>query len=157
MALSRDRLYPILSLIMGGFLASGCLPGLLNNSLTQRDAALTAAAKNYLRAMNRSQEAHYLTHGSFAQTLDELQLVISKEIDGYRLEIITVDDQKVVMTGQAQAENLPHFGAAVFVDESAMATRILCQSEGASAAPPIPQLEGATPTCPSGSENLDAP
>lgn len=66
-------------IIIIGILAAIALPSYLN----QVNKGKQAEAKQYMGAMNRSQEAYYLEQGSFATDIDQLGLGIKKQTENY--------------------------------------------------------------------------
>ena len=102
--------------------------------------AYESEAKTYVGSMTRAQQAFYLENNSFSDDMESLGLGITTEIEHFKYEISSREDDMTIMTATAVDENLSSFTGAVFVipndDGYASTEAIVCQSKKASNQPP---------------------
>ena len=138
--------------IILGIIAAIALPSFLSQASRAREIE----ASNYLGAMNRSQQTHYLEYGEFASSLEEMDLGFQPETDTYRYEVVLQTDSTDIayMTAIPQEEELPAMASAVFALENASTVAIICISNGTNPKPPAMatlDIDTETATCPTGS------
>jgi len=72
-------------------------------------------AKQYVAAMNRSQQAFDLKKSKFATTIEELGIGIKTETENYRYQIIPqADGKSAINTGTAKTPDLKSYTGLVF-------------------------------------------
>lgn len=118
-------------------------------------------AENYIGAMNRAQQAHFIERQRFAIKLEDLGIGVPPETDSYRYEIVVgEDDRSVMMTATAKQPNLSSYTGAVFTfttdDGSEMTIAEICKGNQPSTSPPIMPIRPNTSDnmrieCPPGS------
>ncbi|MEM6502173.1 MAG: type IV pilin-like G/H family protein [Cyanobacteria bacterium P01_C01_bin.89] len=79
-------------------------------------------------AMGRAQQAFHLENGTFAKTVEELQVGVPEETDSYQYSVEASDDEAVIL-GQAKEDNLRSYKAIVSMNsegEGLATKRVVC-------------------------------
>ena len=143
-----------LGVVFLGILMAIALPAFLN----QADQARESEAKTYVGAMSRGQQAYFLENGTFAQSIEELQLGFSEStLYRYTLDV-DPSGNSVLITAIPPEDPINHYVGAVFVvgdspDTTTMVAQI-CESPEAFIAPPTVNAETGAIYCPPGSTPL---
>lgn len=140
------------------FALAGCFPTAVVNSLSRNSPNTLAEVKTYLGSMSRAQQAYYLETGTFAETLEDLQIGIPDTVGLYKLAIARISNKQVIMTADPGVQQLPHLAVGVFLSETAeydYAETIMCQGKpNVEQAFPYPRLIDGVPSCPKDAEEL---
>lgn len=97
----------------------------------QATAAKQSEAKTYIGSLNRSQQAFYIEHGTFAQNFDELGLNIAEETENYRYSSELAGHKgKIVINGACPKTNAlkGYIGIVGFDDRDRLITT-LCEAD----------------------------
>jgi hypothetical protein len=125
---------------------------------------------NYIRTMNRAQQAYYLEHFEFATTIEQLGLGDRSETESYQYAIAPSSDlsRGVIMTAQSKTGELRSFASAVWLVGIRSGTSIvgsttmaaICETEQPSVTPPeltVPDdMTQTSISCPPGSRRVDS-
>ena len=108
------------------------------NYRSQASRARESEAKNWIGAINRSQQAYRLENIDFAATLEELQIGLPSESDrySYAIESQPAPGISVMATARAKEEGLRSYTGAVFVIETGRTISIICETDTTSMTPP---------------------
>ena len=141
-------------------IAAIALPSFLN----QANKAKQTAAKHYVGAMVRSEQAYFLEYGKFTSSLNELQVDIPLESTDYRYALTLQDGSPqpvMIITAAPKKPGLKSYTGVVFVsetDQEASTVGQICEAEQPSATPPVmpiaPQNISEPIPCPPGSQLL---
>ena len=138
-------------ILIGSFGVAGCLPlGVFESASEHQQVSDLTEVKATLTTLNRAQQAYYIETGTFAPTLEDLQIGLPEEIGFYKLAIAAADDQKAIMTAKTPSYKQPNFSAGTFfvATPEPRTITILCEGETFSEnPPPVPQLDGDTLVC----------
>ncbi|MEQ8998335.1 MAG: type IV pilin-like G/H family protein [Coleofasciculus sp. B1-GNL1-01] len=147
-----------LGLIILGIVSAIVLPSFLN----QATKAKQAEAKKDIRSINRMQQMIYLETGTFARSIEELNLGISPETESYRYQIVTPQQIPGVMaTAEAKESGLRSYTGVVFeIKENGenITINAICGTDQPSTQPPeivvVPSRSEERLRCPAGSSYL---
>lgn len=134
--------------------------GLADIAKNQAKKARASEAKNYIGAMNRSNQAYYLENNKFATQIKDLQLGIKSETENYVYKIVPQPNtaNSVMNVAQAKREGLNSYVGLVYLTKSnsgEMTTVVqLCETNQALSKPPkmpkSPENSSEEIKCPSG-------
>ena len=125
----------------------------------QRQARETEG-QQYIRSMNRGQQAFYAENGKFATAIDELGLGIRPETENYSYQILPQSGSipSAMMTAKAKSPELKSYTGAVFyinVDGEFTMVSVVCGTDRPSTTPPAmpiaPKNAEEEIKCPAGS------
>jgi uncharacterized protein YjbI with pentapeptide repeats len=145
----------------GAFVTAADIESFLGELIVaQVTRARESEGKNYVGAINRSQQAYRLENPEFATTMEELRVGLPTETENYRIEIVPQPDPRhsARATATAQRDGLRSYTGAVFVLENGVTYAILCETDEPSQRPPEmpapPSSENDRLQCPVGSSTL---
>lgn len=98
--------------------------------------------KEYLRSLNRAQQAYHIDNNQFATELDALPVDVPQTTENYSYEMAEAEnpEKQIVMTATAQQDNLKSYTAAIFLvtDESGFTSSVagICATPEPSQTPP---------------------
>ena len=121
--------------------------------------------KGYVGAMSRAQQAYYLEHEKFANSLEELNIALPAETSNYRYQIWTIGEHGPFQSGRVspeaiamaiatpQQQELKSYSSVVWVDETGKKMHYMCETNLPSMTPVIPAriLDEQQFSCPQGS------
>ena len=147
-----------LGLIILGIVSAIVLPSFLN----QATKAKQSEAKKHIRSINRMQQMIYLEKGTFARSIEELNLGISLETENYRYQIVTPQQIPGVMAkAEAKESGLRSYTGVVFeIEENGenLTINAICGTDKPSTQPPeivvVPSRSEERLRCPAGSSYL---
>ena len=137
-------------IIIIGILSAIALPSFLN----QAAKAKQSEAKQFVGAVNRSQQAFRIENSSFAPTYDKLVLGLPSLTTNYSYDVKGTTDIAKVTAKALDKTSLKSFGGGVFVLPSGATAAGACQTTGVSETPPDVTLTGDKATCPANSEEM---
>jgi type IV pilus assembly protein PilA len=148
-------------IIIIGILAAIALPSFLN----QANKAKQSEAKQYVGAIVRAEQAHFLENTKFATSFDELSKLVKADTTNYKYTFVGAKpDTEVVVNGTTNNANaLKSYSGAVKVvkvggagatKDDATTAATVCETSGPSATTVVPVADGATAAarCPGGNE-----
>jgi type IV pilus assembly protein PilA len=139
-------------IIIIGILAAIALPSFLN----QANKAKQSEAKQYVGALVRSEQAHYLENSKFASDIDSLSKVVQTETNNYKYAFVAAGaiDEGITIQGISQfPKALRSYAGGVVVttvggkgttSNDATTAAVVCETNGPSATPPVPTPSAAT-------------
>ena len=125
----------------------------------QRQARETEG-QQYIRSMNRGQQAFYAENGKFATAIDELGLGLKPETENYSYQIVPQSGSMptAMMTAKAKSPELKSYTGAVFyiqVEGEFTSVSVVCETDRPSTTPPAmpiaPKNAEEEIKCPAGS------
>lgn len=135
------------------------------SELEAKAAPKQEEANNYIGAINRAQQAHYLEYNKFANTMDDLGLQFLSENEFYRYKIIPQSDsQTILAVAEAKEEGLKSYTGVVFVTPletpgDFITKAQICETNQPSTSPPampnLPENSSDNVQCPVGSRLLE--
>ena len=137
-------------IIIIGILSAIALPSFLN----QAAKAKQSEAKQFVGAVNRSQQAFRIENSSFADKYEKLVLGLPSVTINYSYGVTGTTDDAIVTAKALDKTSLKSFGGGVFVLASGATSAGACQTTGVSEAPPIVTKTGDKAECPTGSEEM---
>jgi len=124
--------------------------------ITMGQRAIESEAKNYVGAIQRSQQAFRIEQDRFAKSVEELEIGIPLETDNYSYKFYNPSNQLTYFTAQAKTTTLRNFLSGVAVKPNGQTSASSCQSLEPSSTPPTePIFDGETLQCPEGYEEMD--
>jgi len=124
------------------------------------DKAMQSEAKQYIGAMNRSQQAYFLEEGNFTNEFDELGLGLKSETTNYTYSTYATLLSAINYSVSRQSDLKSYVGGVFLGDaeETGELTTfaILCETKDKGTnRPPAPIVENGMLQCAPGTENLD--
>jgi hypothetical protein len=127
--------------------------------------------KNNLGVINRSQQAYFVYYGTFAKSIQELQISIKEQTENYTYSIRTeknsvfqyaIARRKTVSNGWFDSTYLTSYVGAVFIhphiknsDGKSITISIVCENNSpGSEYPSLPTLKNGVPICGIGTQSL---
>jgi|GEM_PF-6299163 len=131
-------------LFLFSLVVAACSANTSNNSpapdiTAPADRALEAEGKTMLGALRRGQQAYFLEHQEFSETIEDLGLGIGADTQGYAYKIAQASDTEAHMTATAKNTGAKSYTASLFaIGEADLATTvsIICETDAPSATPP---------------------
>lgn len=112
------------------------------------------AGKAHLGAVSQGQMAYNLENGTFAQTIDELGLVVEPE--NFTLTVLESDQTKATFTAIAKKSSLHSYAGGVSQLQDVSYSAILCESNQPSQDIAPPTLAADEWSCGPESRQIDA-
>lgn len=126
----------------------------------QQRQARESEGQQYIRSMNRGQQAFYAQNGKFATAIGELGLDLRPETENYSYQIVPQSGSipSAMMTAKANSPELKSYTGAVFyikVEGEFTSVSVVCETDRPSTTPPAmpiaPKNAGEEIKCPAGS------
>ncbi|HEY9633489.1 MAG TPA: type IV pilin-like G/H family protein [Coleofasciculaceae cyanobacterium] len=126
------------------------------NGANQKAPKPENEAKNYMYALTKVQQAHYLEQGKFATQIEQVSIGLKTETESYRYQFLPQGDEthSVMITAIAKTPQLPSYTGAVFatkVNGKTTTAAQICETEKPSMSPP------AMPVAPNDSLKIQCP
>jgi hypothetical protein len=149
----------VLGLVITSVLATPTMQSMAAGDTAKK--AKESGAKMYVGSLVRSQQAYFLEHNKFADTISELSTIMGKDYENYSYAVENKTNSAVV-TGNAKKGGLKSYIGTAFmtkVDGTGELTTqsIICVSKNnTKTAPNSPTLDGAAPKCGKNSEDTSS-